>query len=214
MFGFKDSRLLRGAALAATVALAAGAIALPFHADAAAKRAAGEPAACPMADGGPAGFHHEGRDGHEGPGGPIGGPLPGRLLRDAGASDEQIARIRTIFESRRAAAEADRDKLRGLHDKTRELLAAPTVDRAELDKLRSEQLALADAESRRMTGALADAAEVLTPAQRAKIATLLADRREHDGHGHHDRRDDRGPRDGARPGPDNRPPTPDQPPTS
>ena len=51
-----------------------------------------------------------------------------------------------------------------------ELLSKPAIDRAALDALRGEQLRLADETMRRMTTALADAAEVLTPEQRVTLA--------------------------------------------
>jgi len=53
------------------------------------------------------------------------------------------------------------------------LLAAPTIDRAAIEKLRAEQITLADASSKRMTQALADAGEVLNPEQRKKLAERM-----------------------------------------
>jgi Spy/CpxP family protein refolding chaperone len=63
-----------------------------------------------------------------------------------------------------------RDKARNARNSAVALLKAATIDRAALEQLRSEQLQLADATTRRITQALADAAEVLTPEQRAKLA--------------------------------------------
>ena len=54
-----------------------------------------------------------------------------------------------------------------------DLLTQATIDRGELEKLRSLQMALWDAASKRITRALADATEVLTPEQRQKIGELL-----------------------------------------
>lgn len=54
------------------------------------------------------------------------------------------------------------------------LLSAPTVDRAAIETLRATQLALADEASRRIAQALADAADVLTPEQRMKLAERAA----------------------------------------
>ncbi len=67
----------------------------------------------------------------------------------------------------------------------------PAIDRAAIEKLRADQLANMEALSKRMSEAIGDAAEVLTPEQRKK----LADRFPPDGRGwgpgwHHDR--DRG----------------------
>jgi len=63
-----------------------------------------------------------------------------------------------------------RDKLKAARSQGIELMAAPTLDRAALEKLRAGQIALTDSSSRRITQALADAAEVLTPEQRKKLA--------------------------------------------
>jgi protein CpxP len=54
-----------------------------------------------------------------------------------------------------------------------DLLARETVDRAALESLRAEKLALAEQGSRRLAQALADAADVLTPAQRRALAERL-----------------------------------------
>lgn len=50
------------------------------------------------------------------------------------------------------------------------LLRQPKTDRAALESLRAEHLALADDVSKRVAQGLADAADVLTPQQRAKLA--------------------------------------------
>lgn len=61
----------------------------------------------------------------------------------------------------------NRDELRGL-------LTGETIDRAAIEALRAQELALADTLSRTLADALADGAEVLTPAQRADLAERLA----------------------------------------
>jgi Spy/CpxP family protein refolding chaperone len=50
------------------------------------------------------------------------------------------------------------------------LLSAPVVDRGAVEKLRAEQIGVADAASKRLAQALADAAEVLTVEQRKVLA--------------------------------------------
>ena len=54
-----------------------------------------------------------------------------------------------------------------------ELLTAPTIDRAQLEALRVQQSQMRETVSRRMLQAMADAAEVLTPEQRAKVAERM-----------------------------------------
>lgn len=64
-----------------------------------------------------------------------------------------------------------------------ELLAKPTVDRAAIEALRAEQVARADAASKRLARALGDAAEVLTPEQRKQLAEHIEEMRERRGRG-------------------------------
>lgn len=101
------------------------------------------------------------------------------MLADVDATDEQRTRIAAIVK----AAANDLAAMRGKHMEARrrtvELLAAPTIDRAQIEAVRVEQMQLADSATRRMTQALADAAEVLNPEQRAKLAEKWEQRRGH-----------------------------------
>lgn len=56
------------------------------------------------------------------------------------------------------------------------VLAAPTIDRAALESLRARQVALMTSASTRLTKVVADAAEVLTPAQRTALAEKITKR--------------------------------------
>lgn len=97
-------------------------------------------------------------------------------LADLDATAEQKAKITTIMK----AAANDLSSLRGqgrdLRRKSMELLTAATIDRAQLEALRVQQSQLRETVSRRMLQALGDAAEVLTPEQRAKVAEHMARR--------------------------------------
>ena len=66
-----------------------------------------------------------------------------------------------------------RNQARAARQRGLELLAGDRVDRGALEALRGEQIGLADQASRRLSQALADAAEVLTPEQRKNIAQRL-----------------------------------------
>ena len=91
-------------------------------------------------------------------------------LADVDATVEQRDRIATIMK----AAANDLQASRKLHMQARrqsmQLLTASTIDRAQLEKLRVEQMQLGDSTSRRLLQAMIDSAEVLTPEQRAKVA--------------------------------------------
>jgi Spy/CpxP family protein refolding chaperone len=137
-----------------------------------------------FAHGGPGGWHR---------GGAMAGPLDPamleerleRMLRHAyveiDATEEQKAKLAPIVKG------AAKDLL-PLHEKVHEarsraiaLLAGDAVDRAAIERLRAEQVALLDQASRRLAKALADVAEVLTPAQRKGLAERVARHR----HGWH-----------------------------
>jgi len=72
------------------------------------------------------------------------------------------------------AAAKDLLPLRGRMSEARrkgvELLAAERIDRAAIEALRAEQVQAAEAATRRMSAALLDVAEVLTPEQRKDLA--------------------------------------------
>lgn len=93
-----------------------------------------------------------------------------RGLDEVGATAAQEARIHDIVAS--AAADAGRDAADWRTARTRmlDLLRAPAVDRAAVEHLRAEQVARLDERSKRLVGALLDAADQLTPDQRTRLA--------------------------------------------
>ena len=62
------------------------------------------------------------------------------------------------------------EKMHAATTRAVELLRQPKTDRAALETLRAEQIATADEASKRLTQGFADAADVLTPQQRTKLA--------------------------------------------
>jgi protein CpxP len=127
-------------------------------------------------DGGPPWAHH-GFGPHE-----MGDPgarmfFPGPIERGVerlgwvtDASSEQKSKINAIAQK----AADDIFELRAKHLEARKqviaTLAAPAIDRAKLETLRADQMKLADAATKRLTDAVADIGDVLTPAQRADLA--------------------------------------------
>lgn len=92
------------------------------------------------------------------------------MLSEVDATSEQKNRIGEIAKTAAKELMPLREQHKAARDKAMTLLVAPNVDRAALEKVRADELALAETVSRRITRAVADAAEVLTPAQRAKLA--------------------------------------------
>jgi protein CpxP len=98
-----------------------------------------------------------------------------RALDEVGASPDQKARMETIVH---AGFKPMMDVHHDLHDslsRMHALLAAPTIDRDALEQIRAGEIARIDAASRTMTRAIGDAAEVLRPDQRARLAAMMAD---------------------------------------
>jgi len=66
-----------------------------------------------------------------------------------------------------------------LHGALITLLTAPTIDRAALEQLRATEIGKLDQASKAAVQAMADAAEVLSPDQRAKLGAMIAEHQHH-----------------------------------
>jgi Spy/CpxP family protein refolding chaperone len=121
-------------------------------------------------------------------GGPGGGDVMDRdkriarhvahLLHGSDVTKDQIAKITSVYQ----AAAADLAPLhangRELHQHMGDLLSAPSIDRAAIETVRVQLQQMHETGSRRMTQARIEASEVLTPAQRVKVAAMLRERGE------------------------------------
>jgi protein CpxP len=92
------------------------------------------------------------------------------LAIEVDATAEQQERLRGIVRSAVRDLLPLREKAINSRQRARELLTQTTIDRAAMETLRSEQMALADQATRRFTQALGDAASVLNPEQRRQLA--------------------------------------------
>ena len=92
------------------------------------------------------------------------------ILSKIGASDQQKTQIHAILQSAAADLAPLQKQHRELRKQMRDALVAPTIDRALLTQLRTQQMQLADKTSARMQEALIASAEVLTPEQRKAVA--------------------------------------------
>ncbi|MBL8669990.1 MAG: periplasmic heavy metal sensor [Alphaproteobacteria bacterium] len=107
------------------------------------------------------------------------GLMARQVLRRVNATAEQTAKVESIVGGAIGELYPLRQKLHAARDEGLKILTQPSVDRAALEKLRAEQLAMHEAASRRMVQALADVAETLTPEQRVALARELEEMRPH-----------------------------------
>jgi len=99
-----------------------------------------------------------------------------RLVHVTDASNEQKQKMTAIAVAAAQDVLSIREKHLAGRKQMLSVLTAPTIDRARLESLRGEQMKLLDDVSRRVATALADIAEILSPAQRAELNRLV-DRR-------------------------------------
>ena len=104
-----------------------------------------------------------------------------RFIRHAAieldATAEQQEKLRAIAKAAVKDLLPIREKAKAARERATALLAQPTLDRAAIEAFRAEQMALAEAASKRFAQAIGDASEVLTPEQRKKIAERIEWRR-------------------------------------
>ncbi len=89
------------------------------------------------------------------------------------ANNEQQEKLRGIMRAMLKDVLPARERARAARQQARELLTATNIDRTAMEKLRTDQIALADSVSKRITQALGDAAEILNAEQRRKLADRL-----------------------------------------
>lgn len=111
------------------------------------------------------------------PGGPFGGHGIDRALEAVDATAEQEKRIWAIVDETRAELRPLAREFRDARGQAAALLTAGTIDRAAVETLRAERIAAIDAASKKLTAAVLDAADVLTPEQRATLAKRFEERR-------------------------------------
>jgi periplasmic protein CpxP/Spy len=90
------------------------------------------------------------------------------------ATAEQQAKLATIAKAAVADLRPLQEKARAARAQAVTLLTAPTIDRSAIERLRAENIGLAETASKRIAQALEDAADVLSPEQRRKLAEWAA----------------------------------------
>jgi len=98
------------------------------------------------------------------------------LAIEIDATTEQQDKLRGIMRAAVKDLLPVREKVLAARTAARELFTQQTIDRAAIEKLRADQIAIHDTASKRLVQAVADAAEVLTPDQRRKLSTMFPPR--------------------------------------
>lgn len=123
-----------------------------------------------------------------GRGGDFGGPglfmgRPGhvghavdRLLKGLDVTDAQRAQIQQIAQAAAIDLKARHAATRGLREQGVQLFTAPVVDARAVEALRQQTLAQHDQASKRVTQALLEISQVLTPDQRKALAERIKQR--------------------------------------
>jgi len=93
-----------------------------------------------------------------------------RALSKVDATPEQRDKINAIAKAAVNDVMAMRKDPSGRREKFLTIMKAETVDRSALEALRAERIDMADAASKRILQAVADAADVLKPEQRRQLA--------------------------------------------
>jgi len=92
------------------------------------------------------------------------------------ATPDQQEKLRAVVKSAVKDLLPMREKALAARVRGRELLVSPNLDAAAIESFRADQMALADAFSKRVAQTFADVAGILTVEQRRKLADLLPPR--------------------------------------
>lgn len=102
-----------------------------------------------------------------------------RALDAIDATPEQEKKLWAIVDEARGEMRPMMRDFRDARERLTVALAGPTVDRDAVEKIRAERIAAIDAASKKAAAAMVDAAETLTPEQRATLAKTMKDHGPH-----------------------------------
>jgi periplasmic protein CpxP/Spy len=108
-------------------------------------------------------------------------------LENVGATSDQETKVHDIIAAAYQKVEPPEGQREEMRKQVLDLLKAPTIDRAAIEKMRAEKVADMDAKSKVIVNAALDAAAQLTPDQRVRLVHNVEarmDEREHGGWGH------------------------------
>jgi protein CpxP len=96
-----------------------------------------------------------------------------KALDSVGASSAQEAKVHDIIAAKFTEIAPNPEEHDAMRKQALELLSAPTVDRAAVEKMRADVVARFDTKSKAIVGGLLDIADQLTPAQRTALAAEI-----------------------------------------
>ena len=105
------------------------------------------------------------------------------LYVEIDATDAQKAKIDPLVKQAMQDLMPMHTQLHTAHVQALQMLTQPTIDRAALEASRAQNMQLADQASKRLVQLIADVGDVLTPAQRQKLADHFS--KMHSMHGMH-----------------------------
>jgi periplasmic protein CpxP/Spy len=100
-------------------------------------------------------------------------------LDSVGANAAQEAKVHDIIAIKFAEIAPDPAQHEAMRKQALELLAAPTIDRAAIEKMRADAIANLDAKSKTLVGGLLDIADQLTPQQRTALTAEIGEMAQH-----------------------------------
>ena len=105
--------------------------------------------------------------------------IANRLAKKVDATSEQKQKLVVIAKSLTKDLLPLREKMRDTRAEARKLLTQEQIDKSAIETFRAEKIALADQISKRVSVAMAEAADVLTVEQRQKISDRWLHKRHH-----------------------------------
>ncbi|MBS1175416.1 MAG: periplasmic heavy metal sensor [Burkholderiaceae bacterium] len=109
-----------------------------------------------------------------------GGAFSSRMIERIGdkvnATDEQKKKLSEIATKLNEGQAERQTAMQSMRQKSFELLSANPVDANAVEQVRASQIAFMDEQSKRMSQAMLEAAQVLTPEQRAQLAKMMPER--------------------------------------
>ena len=104
------------------------------------------------------------------------------MLDEVDATPEQTEQVTAIVFGFMQDVQGLKDEHRARREALMAALSAPEISRAELETLRTEELATLDGVSQKLVDAVVNAAAVLTPEQRARLVELAEEMHERHEH--------------------------------